>query len=247
MVRAQTSTDLAGVFKDDFGEIRQNDQKPAIMCECCEILPILRDSHFLERPNSDPQLLHPVLLHQQHVIPHPEQHLHVPGHRVLRIDHRHAQRILIDPWIREPARHRILEVGDAEDQEPLGDAHHAVPPKDAIHDALLETFFPHGELGGAELGVDVIAVDGAVLDNADEDLIIGPGHADKAAAWAVPDGGGEGATGGVEDEELAAGGLGVELDNLGIVADGRDGAAKGCSGDTVAGEVDAAPLHRVDG
>lgn len=46
--------------------------------------------------------------------------------------------------------------------------------------------------------------------------------------------------------ELAAGGLGVELHDLGIVADGRDRAAKGGAGHAVAGEVHAAPLHGVD-
>lgn len=63
----------------------------------------------------------------------------------------------------------------------------------------------------------------------------------------VPGDGGEGDAGGVEDEELAAGGLGVELDDLRIVADGGDGAAEGGACDAEAREVHAgAPLEGVE-
>ena len=62
--------------------------------------------------------------------------------------------------------------------------------------------------------MDVVAVNGAVLDDAEKSLIVGPGHADEAAAGVAPYGVGEGAAGGGEEAELAESGLGVELDDL---------------------------------
>lgn len=55
-----------------------------------------------------------------------------------------------------------------------------------------------------------------------------------------PGGGGEGVARGGEEEEAAARGLGVELHDLGVVADGGDRAAEGRGGDDVGGEVEAA-------
>lgn len=78
-------------------------------------------------------------------------------------------------------------------------------------------------------------------------MVVGPREADEAAAGAVPEGGGDGDAGGVEDEELAASGLGVELDDLGVVSNGGDRTAEGSAGDAVAGEVHArAPLEGVE-
>lgn len=55
-----------------------------------------------------------------------------------------------------------------------------------------------------------------------------------------PGGGGEGVAGGGEEEQAAARGLGVELHDLGVVADGGDRAPEGRGGDDVGGEVEAA-------
>lgn len=246
-MKAQNSANLARIFKDYPREVRQDDQQTSIVRECCKIFPILRDGHLLERPHADPKLLHTVLFHHQHVIPHTKQHFHVSRHGVLRLDHGHAQWVLLDSRISKLARDRILEIGNAEDLEPLGNAHHAVAPENALDNSLLEALLSQGELRSAELGVDIVRVDGAILDDTDEYLIVGPGHSNKAAAGAVPYGGGEGATGSVEDEEFAASGLGVELNDLGVVADSSDGATEGGGGNAVAGEVDATPLHGVDG
>ena len=62
----------------------------------------------------------------------------------------------------------------------------------------------------------------------------------------APDGVGEGVAGGGEEAELAEGGLGVELDDLRVVADDGDGAAEGGGGDLVAGEVHVFPPHWVE-
>lgn len=62
------------------------------------------------------------------------------------------------------------------------DADQSVAPEDAVDDVLLEALLPHGDIGLEELGVEIVAVDGAVLDDAGEGLVVGPGHADEAAA-----------------------------------------------------------------
>lgn len=62
----------------------------------------------------------------------------------------------------------------------------------------------------------------------------------------APDGVGEGAARGREEAELAEGGLGMELDDLGVVADDGDRAAEGRNGNLGAGEVDVLPRHRVE-
>lgn len=83
-----------------------------------------------------------------------------------------------------------------------------------------------------------------VLSYANEDLVVGPGHADQPATGVFPDGLGDLDAGAVEDPELTEGGLGVELDYLGIVADDGDRAAERGAGDLVAAEVDLVlPLH----
>lgn len=93
--------------------------------------------------------------------------------------------------------------------------------------------------------MDGVTVNGAVLDDADEGLVVGPGEANEAAARVLPDGVGEEEAGGVEDAELAEGGLSVELDDLGVVADEGDGTAEGGAGDLVAAQVDVLPPHRL--
>lgn len=82
--------------------------------------------------------------------------------------------------------------------------------------------------------MDVVAVNGAVLSNADQRLVVGPGHSDETAARVLPDSFGDLDAGGVEDSELPEGGLGVELDDLGVVADYGDGPAEGGTSDLVA-------------
>lgn len=109
----------------------------------------------------------------------------------MRLDHSDTQGILLYAGVGELARLRVLEVRDAKDLAVLGEANHAVPPENALNDALLEALLAHGELSCGELRTEVVAVDGAVLDDADEGLVVGPGHADEATAGAVPDGGGE--------------------------------------------------------
>lgn len=52
--------------------------------------------------------------------------------------------------------------------------------------------------------------------------------------------------GGVEDAEFAEGGFGVELDDLGVVADDGDWAAEGSAGDFVASEIDVLPLELIE-
>lgn len=216
------------------------------MRERREQLPIPRNRHLLQWTNPNPQLMHPILLHHHNTITHPKKHLHIPRHRVLRLNYRDAERVLLQPRVRELARDGVLEIGDAEDLIGLREANHPIRPEDAFDDVLFEAVLAHGEVGFDELGVDVVAVDGAVLDDGDEGLVVGPGEADEAAAGAVPDGGGEGFAGGVEDVELPAGGFREKLDDLGVVADDGDRTAKGGGGDAVAGEVHALPLHGVD-
>lgn len=92
--------------------------------------------------------------------------------------------------------------------------------------------------------MDVVAVHGAVLDDAEESEVVGPGHGHEAAAGVAPDGVGEGAAGGREETELAEGGLGVELDDLGVVADDGDGTAERGGGDFGPGKVDVLPGER---
>lgn len=62
----------------------------------------------------------------------------------------------------------------------------------------------------------------------------------------APHGVGEEVAGGGEEAELAEGGLGVKLDDLGVVTDDGDGAAEGSGGDLVACEVDVLPPHWVE-
>lgn len=92
--------------------------------------------------------------------------------------------------------------------------------------------------------MDVVAVNGAVLDDAEESEVVGPRHCDEATAGVAPDGVGEGAAGGGEEAELAEGGFGLELDDLGVVADDGDRTAERRGGDLSAGEVDVLPGER---
>lgn len=54
-----------------------------------------------------------------------------------------------------------------------------------------------------------------------------------------PRGRGEGVARGGEEEKAAARGLGVELHDLGVIANSGDRAAEGSGGDDVVGEVEA--------
>ena len=148
------------------------------MRERREPLAITRHHHLLQRPAEHllPEPLHAVLLHGQHhgVVRDAEEHLHVPGHRVLRLDHRDAPWRLLDPGISEPHGLRVPKIGDAEELVLLRDADEAIAPEGAIGDVLLEALLAHGDVGFEEAGVEVVAVDGAVLDDADEGKVIGP-------------------------------------------------------------------------
>lgn len=57
---------------------------------------------------------------------------------------------------------------------------------------------------------------------------------------------GDGVARGGEEEEAAAGGLGVELHDLRVVADGGDRAPEGRGGDDVGGEVESADHGTAD-
>lgn len=94
--------------------------------------------------------------------------------------------------------------------------------------------------------MDVVAVDCAVLDDADQGLVLGPGHADQASAGVFPDGFGDEDAGRVENAELSEGGFGVELDDLGVVADDGYRTAERGAGDFVAAQVDVFPSHLVE-
>ena len=80
--------------------------------------------------------------------------------------------------------------------------------------------------------------------------MIRPGHAYQAASGIFPGSGGEEIARGGENAEAAAGRLGPELDDLGVVADRGDRAAEGGAGDAVAAEVEASadrgPAHGVE-
>lgn len=94
--------------------------------------------------------------------------------------------------------------------------------------------------------MNIVPKNGAVLNYADESLIVSPRHADEAAARVFPDGFGGLDAGGVEDSEFSEGGFGVELDDLGVVTDDGNWAAEGGTGNLVSTEVDVLPLHWVD-
>lgn len=155
-------------------------------------------------------------------------------------------RRLLNPGIGQLRGLRVLEIGDAEQLIGFRDADQSVAPEDAVDDVLLEALLPHGDVGFEELGMDVVAVDGTVLDDAGEGLVVGPGHGDEAAAGVLPDGLGEEDAGGVEDAELAEGGLRVKLDDLRVVADDGDRAAERSAGDSVAAQVHVEPPHSVE-
>lgn len=66
-------------------------------------------------------------------------------------------------------------------------------------------------------------------------MVFGPRHADQASAGVFPYGFGDESAGGSEDAEFAEGRFGIELDDLGIVADHGNWTAEGRAGDFVAG------------
>lgn len=82
--------------------------------------------------------------------------------------------------------------------------------------------------------MDRVAVNGAVLDDADECLVVSPREPDQSAAGVLPDSVSDRVACRIEDAELAEGGLCIELDDLGVVADESDGTAKWRAGDLVA-------------
>jgi hypothetical protein len=68
----------------------------------------------------------------------------------------------------------------------------------------------------------------------------------EAGEHGRPGGGGDGVARGGEEEEAAPGGLGVELHDLRVVADGGDRTAEGRRGDDVGREVEAADHGTAD-
>lgn len=77
-------------------------------------------------------------------------------------------------------------------------------------------------------------------------MIVGPREPYETAAGVPPHGFRDLDTGGVEDSEFSEGGFGVELDDLGVVADDRDWAAEGGAGEFVAAQINVFPFHGVE-
>ena len=75
-------------------------------------------------------------------------------------------------------------------------------------------------------------------------MIVTPRQTDQATTWVLQNDIGERNADGVEGPELLECGLGVELDDLGIVAAESDRTAEWGVGDFVATEIDVPPLHR---
>ena len=94
--------------------------------------------------------------------------------------------------------------------------------------------------------MNIVPENGAVLNHADESLIVRPRHADEAAARMFPDGLGDLDASRVENPEFPEGGFGVELDDLGVITDDGNWAAEGSSGNLISIEVDVLPLHWID-
>lgn len=76
----------------------------------------------------------------------------------------------------------------------------------------------------------------------------GAGETERVEAWEKgwPGRGGNWVAGGGEEEDAAAGWLGVELHDLRVVADGGDRASKGRGGDDVGGQVKATDHSTAD-
>ena len=74
-------------------------------------------------------------------------------------------------------------------------------------------------------------------------MILTPRQTDQATAGVLPNDVGERNTDGVERPKLSECGLGVELDDLGIVAAESDGTIEWGVGDFVVAEIDVPPLH----
>ena len=75
-------------------------------------------------------------------------------------------------------------------------------------------------------------------------MIVTPRQTDQATAGVLPNDVGERNIDGVERPKLSGCGLGVELDDLGIVAAESDQTAEWGVDDFVATEIDVPPLHR---
>ena len=82
------------------------------------------------------------------------------------------------------------------------------------------------------------------LNDTDQSMIVTPRQTDQATTWVLQNDIGERNADGVEGPELLECGLGVELDDLGIVAAESDRTAEWGVGDFVAAEIDVPPLHR---
>ena len=82
------------------------------------------------------------------------------------------------------------------------------------------------------------------LNDTDQILIVTPRQTDQATAGVLSNDVGERNADGVEGPELLECGLGVELDDLGIIAAESDRTAEWGVGDFVAAEIDVPPLHR---
>ena len=75
-------------------------------------------------------------------------------------------------------------------------------------------------------------------------MILTQRQTDQATVRVLPNEVGERNANGVEGPELLECGLGVELDDLGIVVAESDRTAEWGVGDFVAAEIDVPPLHR---
>jgi len=86
----------------------------------------------------------------------------------------------------------------------------------------------------------------AVGEEREEAEGAGEGERVEAREKGWPGRGGNWVGGGGEEEEAPAGGLGVELHDLRVVADGSDRASKGRGGDDVGGQVEATDHSTAD-
>lgn len=94
--------------------------------------------------------------------------------------------------------------------------------------------------------MNIVPKNGAVLNHADESLIVSPRHANEAAARVFPDGLGDLDASRIENSEFPEGGFGVKLDDLRVITDDGNWAAKGGSGNLVSTEIDVLPLHWIN-
>lgn len=135
------------------------------MSETSYEIPVGGNSHLLRQRMID--FLHAVFVQHQYPSISSDQQLHTASHRVLGLDHGHAMRQLLNLRPGQLANLHRRKIRHAEVPIRLRHANDAVPPEHALHHVLLEALFPHGRVRLDELRVDVVAVDGAILDDAD--------------------------------------------------------------------------------